>query len=59
MDIEGAELPALRAAPRLLAAKPAILVEVHKGKRQRRETAALLEEAGYSVEWTGWRILAT
>jgi FkbM family methyltransferase len=59
MDIEGAELPALRAAPRLLAAKPILLVEVHRGRRQRAATAELLSEAGYTVEWVGWRILAT
>ncbi len=58
MDIEGAELPALRAAPRLVAAKPTILVEVHR-ERDEPELDTLLRDAGYGVAWTGSRLLAT
>jgi FkbM family methyltransferase len=58
MDIEGAELPVLRAAPRLLDAKPTILVEVHR-ERDESEVDALLAAAGYGVGWTGSRLLAT
>ncbi|HEV2592622.1 MAG TPA: FkbM family methyltransferase [Gaiellaceae bacterium] len=58
MDIEGAELPALRAAPRLLAAKPTVLVEVHR-KRHRDELEALFASAAYDVRWIGPRLLAT
>lgn len=58
MDVEGAELRAIRAAPRLLDARPTFLVEVHHGDRQRRDTETLFADAAYSVEWTGWRLLA-
>jgi FkbM family methyltransferase len=58
LDVEGAELDALRAAPQLLAARPAIACEVHGGDEQRRAIAALLEGAGYRLTWSDWRVLA-
>jgi FkbM family methyltransferase len=58
MDVEGAELDALRAAPELLAHRPTILVEVH-GPEQRDGVHELLSDAGFSVEATSaWRLLA-
>ena len=56
MDIEGAELPALQAAPRLLAARPKLFIEVHR-ERDKEPLAELL--GGYDVRWIGSRILAT
>jgi len=56
MDIEGAELPALRAAPRFLAARPTVLIEVHR-ERDREELAALF--ADYDVSWIGPRLFAS
>jgi FkbM family methyltransferase len=56
MDIEGAELPALRAAPRLLAAKPSLLIEVHR-ERDKQPLEELLAE--YDVRWIGSRLFAT
>lgn len=59
LDVEGAEADALEAAPRLLAARPAFVVEMH-GDDARDRVLAALRAAGYTVDLLGpWRAVAT
>lgn len=58
LDIEGAEAEALAAAPRLLAARPALVVETHSDHNH-VECRRILAESGYTVETSGGKLVAT
>jgi len=59
LDVEGAEVEALDAASELLAAHPALVVEMH-GEASRERVLDVLRGAGYDVALLGpWRAVAT
>lgn len=56
LDVEGAELDALLAAPQLLAARPVIHCELHVSAEQGDAVHRLLAEAGYRIERRPWSL---